>query len=139
MNEYPTMNHLRADLANIISTCENRPTQMPHNTQDAADWWIHRQEQHQQFESPQTKWNPKTEENCYIWPYADRIKNTLKIFLTLSPKFQSLIISAKEDGISWRGDSEEMFLLIIEETMNMQEIGIEKYRKQARLKMREMF
>lgn len=134
----PTFQQLEQDLANIIMAARKRPEKMPESAFEAVSWFIRLVEGQWWGESLREK-PVNTGGMVWIWPYADRVKYLLNIFLKADKKLQELVISAREDKIFWRGDDFEFFVGVIDETEKMREAGIVKYKKQAIASMKHAF
>lgn len=115
-----------------------RPQGMPQG-KNAAHWLLTTAlEKHQHEEAPYVVTFTKGKETveAWRWPFAARVKVQSRQFLYCAPDFQRYIIAAKEDGIPWRGDSEEEFHRVVAEHQIMQSVGPAEYRKQAMRNMR---
>jgi len=127
---------------------------MPPAPTDAARWWIDMQEKPAPHEAPHrhpvAASNGRDEKPKYRWitPYTDRLRDNLRIFLTLTHEQHRLIIAAREDDIYWRGDDVEhrnkyldgrtAFENVIYETERMRKIGVDAYKAEALQRMRKM-
>jgi len=142
-------------LTEIISDhTGRRPQAMPPAPTDAARWWIDMQEKPAPHEAPHrhpvAASNGRDEKPKYRWitPYTDRLRDNLRIFLTLTHEQHRLIIAAREDDIYWRGDDVEhrnkyldgrtAFENVIYETERMRKIGVDAYKAEALQRMRKM-
>lgn len=117
-----------------------RPQDMPQG-RNAAHWLLLiALEKHQPEEAPRLVTMTKGKDTVQVWkwPFSTRVKVQSRQFLHCSPDFQRYIIAAKEDGIPWRGDDEEMFRRVVAEHLRMQAMGIAEYRKQAMRNIRVM-
>ena len=95
------------------------PRLIPREPFEAADAWVRLQEQPTPLDQPQ--WISKgTPNDPYAggWqvPYADRLVNNLRIFLSLAPNDQEFVISKIKAGYPWRGDSMEFYRDVIKNT-----------------------
>jgi len=126
----PTFQQLEQDLANIIMAARKKPVKMPQGAFDAVSWFIRLVEGQGWGESLRQK-SMGAEGVVWIWPYADRMKSLLGIFLKIDGKLQDLILSARQDKIFWRGDGFDFFVKVIDETEKMRAVGITEYKKQS--------
>jgi len=89
---------------------KSHPAMMPEQQQDAANWWMTKQEPVGKWEKATLEWSkPKrnTEARTRYWktPYADRLSETLSAFYKLTHAEQLYILDLHSQGIWWRGDS----------------------------------
>lgn len=141
MSNYPTLNQLDNRLATIFANTpvDKRPEQMPLDPNEAAEWWRNILEPPDQFSAPQRYTiHGKDSENAYgfKWPYAETTTRFLKKFLHLPKPHQNTILAAREDKIFWRGDDIDFFMMVIDKTMIMREMGVEKHKKRFFNKLR---
>ena len=110
---------------NRMDRHKSHPAMMPEKQQDAAEWWITKQEPMHSDEKARLEWSqPKraNEDRKQYWktPYADRLCETLSTFYKLSHADQMYILDLHEQGIWWRGDSIEF--MRIREKVDMNKI-----------------
>ena len=122
---------------------KGKPDWMPTDPLAAARWWM-------KIQAPPDEWADKPKQipvfgkdgMRWITPYADRLKHNLEIFLKLLPTDQQYIVGAADDGVLWNGDEMPFFYAVYEETMKMQDLGADKYRRrsaqQARILLKGM-
>lgn len=136
----PTVQDLKNDVIAILNQRKDGgrhlPDVMSNQPIKAADWLLSLFEKHSKTESP----FPRTGKSgkFWCWPYAERVIRLTKQFLGVDKELQSLIVSAREDKIAWRGESRNEFLSVIREIDVMRKIGVDEYRKQAIRKMKGM-
>jgi len=68
------------------------------------------------------------------WPYGNRIGFMARAFIQLPQVSREIIITARRDGIFWRGDDIEFFNTVIDETHDYRGLTPEekaKYRQRA--------
>lgn len=97
---------------NRMDARTSHPAMMPERQQEAAEWWITKQEPMGDNEKAGLDWTiPKkaTDVRKQYWktPYADRLTDTLIIFYKLNHAEQMYILDLHSQGIWWRGDSIE--------------------------------
>ncbi len=113
------------------------PAAMPKSIADVALWLLRLFEQEAKGEQPyQVSARKKGSASAWVWPYFDRVSRLSASFLSLNESFQKIIISARKDKIAWRGEPEEQFLEIVSEVRRRASIGSEKYKQEARKKLR---
>ena len=134
----PTFQQLEQDLANIIMASRKKPEKMPQGAFEAVSWFIRLVEGQGWGESLRQK-SIGANGAVWVWPYADRMKGLLAIFLKTDEKLQDLILSARQDKIFWRGDKFDFFVKVIDETEAMREVGIVEYKKQSIANMKSYF
>lgn len=109
----PTPKPAAHELADIVRAHAMRrgrlPDGMPVQATDAADWWMARQDQARQDETPRkasvpNKRGDTQERHRWITPYNERVTHTLRKFLRIPHTEQRLILAAAEDEIYWRGE-----------------------------------
>lgn len=107
-------------LAQIIEHQRKKSDYMPPRPFDAAHWWIDHQEPADEFLDRVERIIGKDGKHAgWKTPYIDRMVSTLRIFLALNEPKKAYVIQQIERGIPWRGDSMEMFLLIVAEEEKM--------------------
>lgn len=109
-----------------------RPAILPSRNIDAANWWMGIIEQPREQERPREVALAGGHGTRWICPYTERAVYTLSKFMSLDDPDQKYIIGARGDNIYWRGDDMEFFRGLYEETMNMRDIGREKYIARAK-------
>ena len=140
LNTKPCTNQLEQSLERIIDnhhgSAGHHPAGMPHNAMEAAKWFISLIEFQKSGEGIK-EMTTKTSKTYWAWPYSDRVISSLKLFYRQSPKMQTIIVAAKQDGVHWRGDTMKVFLVIIEENEKMRALGIHEYRIESRKRRHE--
>lgn len=136
--EKPTFDKLMREINVIIGSIKavDRPAIMPTDPVVASSWFLKQIEPQRYNEKAflrQTK-----DGEYYIWPYAERVKHLLRLFMSATPELQKLIVDMRNDNIYWRGDTLDEFQMVIDEYRVMREIGIAEYRKQAIIKMKSI-
>lgn len=111
---------------------QKRPANLPSRNIDAAHWWMGIIEQPREHERPREVALPGGQGMRWVCPYTDRAVYTLRRFMALEDPDQKYIIGARGDDIYWRGDDMKFFRGLYEETMNMRDIGREKYIAKAK-------
>ena len=130
VNTKPSFQQLEQELANIVMAARKKPERMPESAFKAVSWFIRMVEPPGWGESLREK-HVSDGRMAWVWPYADRVKRLLDVFLKSEKRLQDLIISAREDKVFWRGDDFDFFIKVIAETENMREVGIGEYRKSS--------
>lgn len=124
------------------------PSMFPEGAEDAARFWISKQEPEGVRERaekvilPKNKWNQEEVKYRFSYPYIDRLIANLRLFLMEDSQSQSYIMAAIEDGINYRGDDNKfrykqlggrtLFQDIVKNTERMREIGVVAHREEAR-------
>ena len=103
------------------------PHPMPPNIGAAVDWWI----KTMQPQERRDEYARQSRNGGWHYPYLDRTADTLKRFLRLTIAQKEIVIAAREDGVYWRGDNMDFFMQVVNETMDMHEIGVPAYRQKA--------
>jgi len=103
---------------------------LPPHPEQAARHWVFLQEKPSSMEAPNII-AKKGGGSTWNTPYLDRLVNTLNKFLHFGLESQNYIISAHKAGIPWRGDDMDFFKKVVEQTEEMREIGVDKYRARA--------
>ena len=113
------------------------PLWLPQIPRDVALWWIDMQEPPSMpADAPRRVSMPGDEGQRWICPYHERIRHTLRKFLSLHEHDQKIIMAAREDKVFWRGDDMPFFMRVIDETVKMRKMGVEAYRIEALKKMK---
>ncbi len=89
------------------------------------DWFLGLVEPHQKEEAPRT--SAVGGKRIWVWPYMARMEMLLRKYLSCDETFKQIIIGARADGIFWRGDDQEFFINVINETERMRKIGAAVY------------
>ncbi len=139
----PSFHGLQADLLGIIESHRNSrkkayPSTVPANPASAVDWFIKLMPGQKHNEAARERSTLKGKK-YWSWPYADRIKYLVRAFFNADQDAQNLIIAARHDRIEWRGDGLDFFANVIDETEQMQNMGIVGYRKHAIAEMKKAF
>ena len=137
----PTYPAFESELINIIQSrleANKIPLHegMPRNSHDAAKWFIRLFEGQRSNEAVREVRTNKGQK-YWIWPYTDRIKRLTKLFFRLKSDHQDVIIAARVDKISWRGEPLGYFMAVIDETEIMRNTPRDKYHKQSFNRMRQ--
>ena len=122
-------------LSRIMMRSKHKPRMFPSDPRAAASYWIAHQEPACEHTEAVERVD-QGDKSYWKTPYHDRLCGTLKIFLKLKSPQQIFVIEHIDRGIPWRGDSIEMFNLIIVETQKMQ-AGKEAYIEKAFEVLRE--
>lgn len=88
---------------------------IPRNANELPAWWMKHQAPPTDLDTPSQHSTRDGSGTVWRVPYIDRVAYTLTRFLRIEKSFQGLIIAAAEDGIFWRGDSQEFFIALIAE------------------------
>jgi len=64
--------------------------------------------------------------------YAGRILDSARRYLSLSHSDRELLRAGVEDGVRWRGEPIPVFLDVVNETLQMREMGFSKYQNHVR-------
>jgi len=123
------------------------PTMFPDLPIDAAQFWISMQEPCGVREGPEKviipkkKWNQEESNYRFEYPYVERLKANLRVFMKEPSDSQRYIMAAVEDGIKYRGDDNQfkykqfggltLFQNIVKETEIMRGMGVDAYRRQT--------
>ena len=108
------------------------PAGMPYDVHTAAQWFLAMLEPVQeQRERPRTV-NVIGGGVRTVYPYLGRVRHCLLRFLRADPDFQRYIHAASEEGVHWRGEDPRMFRSVVDETLVLNEIGLEEYRERTR-------
>ena len=120
----PTINDLKIELVDIMIELKNK------GDIDAAERFLQLLEPESRRDRPVkiSVLGKKDGGYRWAWDYSVHVKDCLRIFLTIPTTDQETIKAAREDNIFWRGDDVDQFMLIIDETMRMRDIGVEQYR-----------
>ena len=110
------------------------PKRMPHEIRDAVPWWIAHQEPARRNEQARHVPSYQGDGMRMVLPYVERLVYTLHKYLIQDQNFQSLIVSAWEDQIPWRGEDPHIFKRIIPEYELKNRIGIKAYLDQSKEK-----
>lgn len=121
----PTLNNFKAEL-------ERRLQKTSANF--SVSWFLKLIEPHKPEDAPHVMMI--LDKRIWRWPYEERVLYLLRTYLKCDIEFQQLIVAAREDNIYWHGENMKFFLTVINETEKMRSVGIEKYRKQAKQKMK---
>jgi hypothetical protein len=105
---------LYTELAQVLETWRHNgkpwPQDMPQEIRYAVPWWIEHQKPADRTERPRQVLGRSNDDARMVFPYVERLVYTLRKFLRQDTQFQTLILSAWEDGIDWRGEDEWIFL-----------------------------
>lgn len=99
-------------LAGILERNRKRSNHVPANIYDAAHWWLAHQEPANEITERVERQTDKDGRVSWKTPYIDRVASTLRIFLGLSEPHKAFVIQKIDQGIPWRGDDMDMFLMI---------------------------
>ena len=123
------------------------PAMFPDTPIDAAKFWISKQEPCGVREGPEKvivpkkKWNEEDVHYRFEYPYIERMKANLRVFMKEPSDSQRYILAAIEDGIKYRGDDNQfkykqldgltLFQNIVKETERMRDMGVVAYRQES--------
>ncbi len=103
-----------------LSKRRKLPSMFPHDAEDAARFWMTRQEP---VIDRQEDMKRNTDRDGVVtgWhaPYVDRLLYTMKQFLGLTEPEQAFVIHGIESGVPWRGDSIRFYRIVCDETAEM--------------------
>jgi hypothetical protein len=79
----------------------------------------------------QARMAPAADSYRTVYPYHDRLRDTLWAYLRGSSSLRRLVTAAREDGYWWRGESEATLMAVMAQTDRMREMGLDAYRAEA--------
>jgi len=91
---------------------------IPHEYLAAAHWWIDMQEVASHAEQP-TAGSDSKGNQFWTTPYIDRVVVNFRKFLSLDETHKSFVIQKIREGVPYRGDDMDMFMLICREEEKM--------------------
>ncbi len=102
------------DVLTAIFAKHGIPEGFPIDPIAAAKFWLAHQEP---ADKPRELPRLESFEGRKVWktPYHDRVSSTLKIFIGLDRPQQVYVIEHVRKGIPWRGDSMQMYTMIVEQ------------------------
>lgn len=120
----------------------NIPACLPNMIPDAVKAWKELNEPYNiARETPRlVSLQGKEKENSVRWvcPYNERLIYTYRKFIALASKDQRIVLTGIRDRKVWyRGDDIDFYIEVVNETLNMREIGLDDYREQTRLAARQ--
>jgi len=107
-------------LAEVFMRTKNKPQMMPSDPRAAAKYWIAHQEPANEF-TERTEYVIQGDKSFWKTPYHDRLVANARAFMGMKKIEQVFIIDHIGRGIPWRGDNMEMYKMIVDETLLMQE------------------
>lgn len=122
---------------------------LPLDPNEAAAWWINtmqepcRKWEQSRLEQTRPRRQDELPKKYWVTPYIDRLKYTLKRYLTISHEEQEIVYGCAQDKVFWRGEPVSMFYgsdhSVYEETLRMREMGMGDYKTEARQRVRALF
>lgn len=136
-NPRPSLAELKIDMRSILDAArmEHPAHALPTNGDQAVEWFLNLIEPEHRTERPKEQSSRKKDGGTWLWPYAERVKYLLRIYLAAPRELQQVVVAARDDNIFWRGDDYPFFISVIDETEKMRELGFVEYRRQARAAM----